>query len=77
MTCVFSPFMQAALKELGRLKRMAPHMPEYSMTRNYLELMVDLPWSAMVKETCNISKARADMDADHYGMEKVVKGFLG
>nr|XP_027219203.1 lon protease homolog 2, peroxisomal-like [Penaeus vannamei] len=67
---------KAALKELGRLKRMAPHMPEYSMTRNYLELMVDLPWSAMVKETCNISKARADMDADHYGMEKVKRRVL-
>ncbi|XP_042883916.1 lon protease homolog 2, peroxisomal-like isoform X1 [Penaeus japonicus] len=67
---------KAALKELGRLKRMAPHMPEYSMTRNYLELMVDLPWSATVRETCNIGKARADMDADHYGMEKVKRRVL-
>ncbi|KAK7081012.1 Lon protease-like protein 2, partial [Halocaridina rubra] len=67
---------KAALKELGRLKQMAPHMPEYSMTRNYLELVVDLPWSISVKETCSISKARADLDADHYGLEKVKRRVL-
>ena len=68
---------QAANKELSRLKRMAPHMLEYSMTRNYLELLVDLPWSNTVKETCHITKARADLDADHYGLEKVWELMLG
>lgn len=68
---MLSQSSQAAKKELSRLKRMAPHMPEYSMTRNYLELLVELPWSTCVKETCSISKARHDLDADHYGLEKV------
>ncbi|KAG7167137.1 Lon protease 2 peroxisomal-like 1, partial [Homarus americanus] len=67
---------RASMKELGRLKRMSPHMPEYSMTRNYLDLIVELPWSISVKETCNISKARADLDADHYGLEKVKRRVL-
>lgn len=67
---------KAAKKELSRLKRMAPHMPEYSMTRNYLELLVDLPWSNSVKETCSITKARNDLDADHYGLEKVKRRVL-
>lgn len=67
---------KAAVKELGRLKQMAQHMPEYSMTRNYLDLVVELPWSVSVKETCNISKARADLDADHYGLEKVKRRVL-
>ncbi|XP_071520012.1 lon protease homolog 2, peroxisomal-like [Panulirus ornatus] len=67
---------KVALKELGRFKQMAPHIPEYSMTRNYLELLVELPWSKSVKETCNISKARADLDADHYGLEKVKRRVL-
>ena len=44
------------------------------MTRNYLELLVDLPWSNSVKETCSITKARVDLDADHYGLEKVGVG---
>lgn len=67
---------KAANKELSRLKRMAPHMPEYSMTRSYLELLADLPWSSSVKETCHITKARADLDADHYGLEKVKRRVL-
>ncbi|KAK8404358.1 hypothetical protein O3P69_007578 [Scylla paramamosain] len=67
---------KAANKELSRLKRMAPHMPEYSTTRNYLELLVDLPWSSSVKETCHITKARSDLDADHYGLEKVKRRVL-
>uniref|UniRef100_A0A0P4WCB3 Lon protease homolog n=1 Tax=Scylla olivacea TaxID=85551 RepID=A0A0P4WCB3_SCYOL len=67
---------KAANKELSRLKRMAPHMPEYSTTRSYLELLVDLPWSSSVKETCHITKARADLDADHYGLEKVKRRVL-
>nr|XP_045620946.1 lon protease homolog 2, peroxisomal-like [Procambarus clarkii] len=67
---------KASMKELGRLKRMAPHMPEYSMTRNYLDLIVELPWSTSVRETCNIRKARADLDADHYGLQKVKRRVL-
>ncbi|XP_076057904.1 lon protease homolog 2, peroxisomal-like [Oratosquilla oratoria] len=67
---------RVAMKELSRLKRMAAHMPEYSMTRNYLELLADLPWSYSVKETCSISKARADLDTDHYGLEKVKRRIL-
>ncbi|XP_066983478.1 lon protease homolog 2, peroxisomal-like isoform X2 [Macrobrachium rosenbergii] len=68
--------LKTAMKELGRLKQMAPHMPESSMTRNYLDLIVELPWSVSVKDTCNISKARADLDADHYGLEKVKRRIL-
>ncbi|XP_068211429.1 lon protease homolog 2, peroxisomal-like [Palaemon carinicauda] len=68
--------LKTAKKELARLKQMAPHMPESSMTRNYLDLLVDLPWSVSVKDTCNISKARADLDADHYGLEKVKRRIL-
>nr|XP_053643962.1 lon protease homolog 2, peroxisomal-like [Cherax quadricarinatus] len=67
---------KAAVKELGRLKRMAQHMPDYSMTRNYLDLIVELPWSITVKETCNIRKAREDLDADHYGLQKVKRRVL-
>lgn len=64
---------KACLKELKRLKKMPAAMPEYAMTRNYLELMADLPWSKQSEDTLDISKARLDLDEDHYGMEKLKK----
>lgn len=41
--------------------------------RTYLETLLDLPWSQETSDLLNVSKARQDLDADHYGMEKVKK----
>lgn len=49
---------KACEKELKRLKKMPAAMPEYAMTRNYLELMADLPWSKESDDTLDITKAR-------------------
>lgn len=51
-------------------------MPEHAMTRNYLELLIDLPWSRCSPEVVDLAKSRADLDADHYGMEKLKKRVL-
>lgn len=67
---------KVAAKELQRLKKMPPHMPEHAMTRNYLELLTDLPWSKHSGEMADLNKSRADLDADHYGMEKLKKRVL-
>ncbi|XP_067133768.1 lon protease homolog 2, peroxisomal-like [Centruroides vittatus] len=67
---------KVAMKELQRLKKMLPHMPEHAMTRNYIELMTDLPWSKQSSEMLDINKSRKDLDADHYGMEKLKKRVL-
>ncbi|CAN8024742.1 unnamed protein product, partial [Ixodes persulcatus] len=67
---------KVATKELQRLKKMPPHMPEHAMTRNYLELLIDLPWSQYSPEVVDLSKSRSDLDADHYGMEKLKKRVL-
>lgn len=67
---------KVATKELQRLKKMPPHMPEHAMTRNYLELLTDLPWSHSSSELVDLSKSRSDLDADHYGMEKLKKRVL-
>ncbi|XP_071824605.1 lon protease homolog 2, peroxisomal-like [Apostichopus japonicus] len=64
---------KACEKELKRLKKMPAAMPEYAMTRNYLELMADLPWSKESDDTLDITKARVDLDADHYGLDKLKK----
>lgn len=68
--------LKVAAKELQRLKKMPPHMPEHAMTRNYLELLIDLPWSRCSPEVVDLAKSRADLDADHYGMEKLKKRVL-
>ena len=45
-------------KELKRIKKMSPQMPEYPMLRHYLELIADLPWNKATKDNIDISKAR-------------------
>lgn len=67
---------KVAMKELQRLKKMMPQMPEHALTRTYLELMSELPWSKSSNQTLDIYKARSDLDADHYAMDKVKKRIL-
>ncbi|OQR66510.1 lon protease2 [Tropilaelaps mercedesae] len=67
---------KAAVKELSRLKKMPPHMPEHAMTRNYLELLADLPWNQRSNERIDLQKSKADLDHDHYGMDKLKKRVL-
>ena len=50
--------LKACQKELKRLKKMPNAMPEYALTRNYLELMADLPWSKQTKDVLDIAQAR-------------------
>jgi ATP-dependent Lon protease len=45
-------------KELRRLKKMSPQMPEYPMLRHYLELIADLPWNKSSNEKIDIRKAK-------------------
>jgi ATP-dependent Lon protease len=67
---------KVSLKELSRLKKMPTHMPEHAMTRNYLELMTDLPWNKTSPELLNLKKSRQDLDADHYGLDKLKQRVL-
>jgi len=67
---------KTALKELRRLKKMPAQMPEHAMIRNYLELMVDLPWSKVSKDRLDIQLAKQDLDHDHYGLDKVKKRII-
>ncbi|XP_003745963.1 lon protease homolog 2, peroxisomal [Galendromus occidentalis] len=67
---------KAALKELSRLKKMPPHMPEHAMTRNYLELLVELPWNRRSQEHIDLQKSKIALDHDHFGLEKLKKRVL-
>ena len=50
---------KVASKELRRLKKMSPQMPEYPMLRHYLELIADLPWDKVSNVIIDIKKAKS------------------
>uniref|UniRef100_A0AAY4BR20 Lon protease homolog 2, peroxisomal n=1 Tax=Denticeps clupeoides TaxID=299321 RepID=A0AAY4BR20_9TELE len=70
------PALRVCLKELKRLKKMPQSMPEYALTRNYLELMAELPWSKSTSDCLDIRAARVLLDNDHYAMEKLKRRVL-
>jgi ATP-dependent Lon protease len=63
-------------KELKRLQRMSEASPEHGMVRTYLDWLVALPWSRADVEDIDIERARAVLDEDHYGLEKVKRRIL-
>jgi len=58
-------------KECDRLSRMNPAAAEYSVLINYLELLLDLPWSEYTNDNFDLKHAQKILDKDHYGLEKV------
>ena len=63
-------------KELTRLERISPSSPEYSGSRNYIDWLLDLPWTDSTTDTLDLDKAEKDLDVDHYGLEKIKKRIL-
>ncbi len=68
--------LSVANKEFQRLSQMNPASAEYTVSRGYLEWILDLPWSVQTADTLDISHAREVLEADHYGLEKVKKRIL-
>jgi len=67
---------KTARRELKRLRKMSPQMPEYPMLRHYLEMITQLPWGVFSQENIEIKKARADLDSDHYALDAVKRRIL-
>jgi ATP-dependent Lon protease len=65
-----------ARKELKRLERMPEGASEYSMTRTYLDWLIELPWSKRSEGSIDIAEARRILDADHYGLAKIKRRIL-
>lgn len=63
-------------KELKRLARTAVHAPESSVSQNYIEYMLELPWGVYDTSDIDIQKARKVLEADHFGMEDVKKRLI-
>ncbi len=63
-------------KEMSKLQRSNPMAPEYPITMNYIELMVDLPWGEYSKDNFDLRRAQKVLDGDHFGLEKVKERVL-
>ena len=59
-----------ALVEVKKLRAMPPAAAEYTVVRNYVDWILDLPWNDLKHIDIDIEKARAILDGDHYGLER-------
>lgn len=62
---------EKATRELNRLAKMAPMSPEATVSRTYIEWLLDLPWGKATRDKRNLKAAQEVLDRDHYGLEKV------
>ena len=62
---------QQARKELRRYERMPEAAGEAGMVRTYLDWLIELPWKLPEEKPIDIAEARAILDEDHYGLEKI------
>jgi len=62
---------EKAEKEIDRLSRMQAGTPESTVSENYLDWLLDLPWGKYTTDNLKLDRARRVLDRDHYGMEKV------
>ena len=67
---------KVALDELKRLEALGQQSPETHVIRNYLDLLVALPWMTTPSPEINLQASRETLRNDHYGLEKVKKRIL-
>ena len=60
-----------ANKELKRLQKIPTHSPEYTVTRTYLDWLIELPWEKESKDNEDIKHASKILERGHYGLDKV------
>lgn len=67
---------QTAQKELQRLRVMQPASAEYTVSRTYLDWILDLPWGEGTQDVIDVPRAKEILDEDHYDLEKVKERIL-
>jgi len=65
-----------ALKEIERLESMPPMSAEATVSRNYLDWLISLPWNKRSREKRDLKEAERILNEDHYGLEKVKERIL-
>lgn len=63
--------LKVANKEIDRLQRIPPSSPEYTVSRTYLDWLVELPWSTETEDRVDVHEALKILDRDHYGLKRV------
>ncbi|NMC27920.1 MAG: endopeptidase La [Syntrophomonadaceae bacterium] len=63
--------MKVALQEAGKLESQSPNSPDYNVIRNYLDILLELPWKESEVKEIDLQAARQILDDEHYGLEKV------
>lgn len=71
-----SEVVEKVNKELDRLYKMPPMMPESAIIRNYLDVLLGLPWGKFTEDNFDLVKAKKVLNTDHYGLEKVKERIL-
>jgi ATP-dependent Lon protease len=59
-----------AIEEFNKLKKTSPMSPEFTVTRNYLDWLISIPWQKRTKDNLTIAHVKEILDADHYGLDK-------
>ncbi len=67
---------EKALREIKKLKQIPQSSAEYTVVRNYVDWILDLPWGVHSDTSLNIEEAKAILEEDHYGLEKPKKRIL-
>jgi ATP-dependent Lon protease len=70
------PVRARVQRELRKLRRMAPTSPEYTVSRNFLDWILALPWDERTTEMLDVAHARKVLDEDHYGLQDVKERIL-
>jgi ATP-dependent Lon protease len=68
--------LKVAEKELDRLSKMSTMSAEYTVSRTYLDWLIDVPWSKQTEDSLDIEGANTILNEDHYDLEKVKKRIL-
>ena len=68
--------MEKAMQELKRLEMMPPMSAESTVSRNYLDWLLAVPWKKKSKEIRDITRAEQILSEDHYGLEKIKERIL-
>ncbi|MBL8614183.1 MAG: endopeptidase La [Deltaproteobacteria bacterium] len=62
---------KVAVKELKRMARMSPGAAEFTVSRTYIDWLIELPWKTSTPDNLDIARAEAILNEDHYDLEKV------